>query len=182
MKKILRIISVIILITAFGHDVYLFYQNQEKGFHFSDIGWIWDKYNPQSHKEWNEEIKKVINQAKKEQEQPEIAAVPDEKAEAMQVDDGTATIRVSSLPKDDDKKSIIDKSMVKVNKLTADAAQLSTILMKQKAVVVAGIFTIFIYFITWFFGLFSGKFKRKGKDELDFLDRKKGGTYKYKRK
>ncbi|MGB4057138.1 MAG: hypothetical protein WBK77_03535 [Alphaproteobacteria bacterium] len=35
---------------ALGHDLYLFYQNQEKGFEFAALGFIWTRYEPESYK------------------------------------------------------------------------------------------------------------------------------------
>ncbi len=33
---------------ALGHDLYLFYENQEKGFMFAALGFIWTRYDPDS--------------------------------------------------------------------------------------------------------------------------------------
>ncbi len=36
------------LLAALGHDAWLFYENQDKGFLFSEIGFLWTRYNPES--------------------------------------------------------------------------------------------------------------------------------------
>lgn len=41
-------------IVALGHDVYLYYENQDRGFMFSALGWIWTQYHPESY-EWTVE-------------------------------------------------------------------------------------------------------------------------------
>lgn len=37
------------MLGALAHDLYLFYQNPDKGFEFSAIGFIWTKYEPESY-------------------------------------------------------------------------------------------------------------------------------------
>lgn len=39
---------------AFGHDVYLFTQNPDRGFLFSDMGYVWTTYEPNSYRKFIE--------------------------------------------------------------------------------------------------------------------------------
>jgi hypothetical protein len=38
------------LLAALGHDAYLFYMNQDKGFELAALGFIWTKYEPESYR------------------------------------------------------------------------------------------------------------------------------------
>jgi len=60
-------VTLLILVTlpflaALGHDLWLFYENQHKGFLMSEVGFLWKRYDPESFKtareilsakEWN---------------------------------------------------------------------------------------------------------------------------------
>lgn len=37
-------------LAALGHDAYLFYMNQDKGFELAAAGFIWTKYHPESYR------------------------------------------------------------------------------------------------------------------------------------
>ena len=63
MRKLLLLIAFLPLIAAIGHDAYNYYQNPEKGFHLADIGWIWAKYDPQSHQQIREELNTLIEES-----------------------------------------------------------------------------------------------------------------------
>ena len=39
------------MLAALGHDFYLLQLHPEKGFEFSDLGFIWIKYHPESYKQ-----------------------------------------------------------------------------------------------------------------------------------
>jgi hypothetical protein len=41
-------IATLPLVLALGHDLYLFYMNQDKGFDFATLGWIWATYHEDS--------------------------------------------------------------------------------------------------------------------------------------
>lgn len=36
-------------LAALGHDLYYFYEHQDEGFKFSEVGWLWHTYHPDSH-------------------------------------------------------------------------------------------------------------------------------------
>ncbi len=37
-------------LVALGHDCYLFYENQDRGFMFAALGFIWTRYEPESYR------------------------------------------------------------------------------------------------------------------------------------
>lgn len=50
--RFLLILFALPLLAAISHDLYLFYGNQEKGFHLATIGFIWSQYEEQSLREF----------------------------------------------------------------------------------------------------------------------------------
>ena len=49
MKLLLIFLVLLFPILAVGHDVYYYYEHQEEGFKFSQIGWVWKNYHAESH-------------------------------------------------------------------------------------------------------------------------------------
>lgn len=65
MRKLIFIILLLPAIAALGHDIYIFTQEQNKGFRLSDVGALWDKYHKESHDQWKiklSEINETINE------------------------------------------------------------------------------------------------------------------------
>lgn len=50
MTKFLLFFFSLPMLGALGHDAYLLYQNPDKGFEFSALGFIWTKYDPESYR------------------------------------------------------------------------------------------------------------------------------------
>jgi len=44
------------LLASLGHDIYMFIENQEKGFMLSAVGFLWTTYHPESYKWVNENV------------------------------------------------------------------------------------------------------------------------------
>jgi len=209
MRKLLILIAFLPLVAAIGHDVYQFVQNKEKGFRFSDVGWLWEKYDPQSHQQVREELNTLMQQAEENRE-PEMIAEPIEESvppspvpQATDLPPQTTenqplTPEPSAAPVpapapqtsevvDDGTgkvKVIVKKkdALPKSTEVLGNAAGFAAFLMQQKAVVVAGGFAALMMLLMWIFG--SVKLSRKkGMDEDDILaPHKKGGNYKYSRK
>ncbi len=171
MRNVLLIIAFIPLIAALAHDAYVYSENQDKGFEFTDIGWIWNKYHAESHLMVNKELKHAKEEAEK-NKKPDMLAEPVENAENPGVDDGTAVIKVTKF-KD-------DSPLPDSNEVIAEAAGFAEFLLQQKAVVVGGVFAAIMVLLSFLLGGIS--FKKKSKDDTDFLSRGKGGAYKYNRK
>lgn len=193
MRKLLLLLAFLPLIAAIGHDVYNFTQNQEKGFHFADIGWIWSKYDPASHQQVNKELNTLIEQGEAAQTpvmtaepveneaqapetapQPEGAQPPQTGAPpAEPVDDGTAMIRVK-VQKD-------ASNIPNTGEIVGNAAGFAAFLMQQQAVVVAAFWAALLLILRRLCcGSGSGGKKFDEVDEI--TGKKKGGSYKFKRK
>lgn len=204
MRKLLLLIAFLPLIAAIGHDVYNFTQNQEKGFRFADVGWIWAKYDPKSHRQVNEELNTLIEQGEAgktpvvtaepvEEEQetqkkaPDGAAPPEgaqtqragpdstrRQPEAEPVDDGTAKIRVTVQKN--------ASNLPSTDEIAGNAAGFVAFVMQQKAVVVGACWTVLLLVLMRLFGAV----KLGGKKDFDDLDavlgKKKSGGYKFNRK
>lgn len=61
MVKALAVLFALLIVAAIGHDVYVAYTHPEVGqfpqsFHFSDLGWIWTTYSPDTYKSARESI------------------------------------------------------------------------------------------------------------------------------
>ncbi|MCB1840662.1 MAG: hypothetical protein H6858_09640 [Rhodospirillales bacterium] len=181
-KLLILIIAFLPLIAAAGHDGYQYYKNPEKGLLLSDIGWLWNKYDPESHKMVNQEINTLIQEAQQNQE-PDTIAVPIEQpaqagqegGDGTEIDDGTAKIKVIVHKKDSD--------LPKTAEVMGEAADFASFLMKQKAVYVAGIFAVVMLLLMWILGSVKGSIgKKRDMDDMDPLYQRKKGTYKYSRK
>lgn len=200
MRKLLLLLAFLPLIAAIGHDVYNFTQNQKKGFHFADIGWIWSKYDPASHRQVNEELSNLIQQGEasstpvitaepvENEPAPETAPAPQTEGAqpappqtaqtpaetpAEPVDDGTAMIRVK-VQKD-------ASNIPNTGEIVGNAAGFAAFLMQQKAVVVAAFWAALLLILR---RLCCGSGSEGKKfDEVDEITgKKKGGSYKFKRK
>lgn len=197
MRKLLLLLAFLPLIAAIGHDVYNFTQNQEKGFHFADIGWIWSKYDPASHRKVNEELSTLIEQGEaaqtplvtaepveNEAQAPETAPQPEgtepappqaartpAQTPAEPVDDGTAMIRVK-VQKD-------ASNMPNTGEIVGNAAGFAAFLMQQQAVVVAACWAALLLIIR---RLCCGSGEKKFDEVDEITGKKKGGSYKFKRK
>ncbi|MCL4678315.1 MAG: hypothetical protein KJ017_06970 [Alphaproteobacteria bacterium] len=195
MRKLLLLLAFLPLIAAIGHDVYNFTQNQEKGFRFADIGWIWSKYDPASHRQVNEELSTLIEQGEaaqtplvtaepveNEAQAPETAPQPEGaqppqtgETPAEPVDDGTAMIRV--------KVQKNASNMPNTGEIVGNAAGFAAFLMQQQAVVVAACWAVLLLILMRLFGAVKFGGGKKDMDEYDELTgKKKSGSYKFKRK
>ena len=208
MRKLLILIAFLPLVAAVGHDVYQFIQNKEKGFRFSDVGWLWAKYDPQSHQQMREQLNTLMEQAEENRE-PEMIAEPIEEpvppvpapqatdlppqtteAQPLTPEPGAAqapTLAPQTPEALDDEtgkvKVIIKKkdALPKTTEVLGGAAGFAAFLMQQKAVVVAGGFAALMMLLMWICG--SVKLGRKKDMDDDLLsNRKKCGNYKYSRK
>ncbi len=49
-KGLLIFLLLIPAFAAVGYDLYVYYENQDEGFKFTDLGWLWEHYSPDTHK------------------------------------------------------------------------------------------------------------------------------------
>lgn len=174
MRKLVLVLVTLPFIAALGHDIYYYSENQEKGFGFSDIGWLWDHYEKASHDNWKGEVDEVAEQIgevigekpSQEDDMPIENGQP-----VLQNEDGTVTV----LPKEE--KTIPSSKIVAKN-----VKGFMGFLLQQKAVAVTGVFALFFYILLW---LTPKLFTRKSQyEEVGGLVGTKGkdGSYKYNRK
>ncbi len=55
-KGVILFLLVVPALIALGFDYYLYYENQEEGFKFTDLGWIWIEYHEASHNYLMEQV------------------------------------------------------------------------------------------------------------------------------
>lgn len=207
MRKLLILIAFLPLVAAIGHDVYQFVQNKEKGFRFSDVGWLWEKYDPQSHQQVREELNTLMQQAEENRE-PEMIAEPIEEPvppapqtadlppqttenQPLTPEPGAAVPPAPAPQPAQEAEDGTGKVRVIIKKKDAlprstevlgGAAGFAAFLMQQKAVVVAGGFAALMMLLMWIFGSVKLSRKKGMDDEDPFTNRKKSGNYKYSRK
>lgn len=81
MKKFLFILLLLPALAAIGHDLYLFTQNQDKGFRLSDLGKLWDTYHKESHDQWKikvDELSEIVNDTMGTQTLPQVSTAQTE--------------------------------------------------------------------------------------------------------
>ncbi len=61
MRKFIFFLLLIPAIASLGHDIYIFQQNPDKGFHFFALGALWDKYEKESHDKWKSKAREIGN-------------------------------------------------------------------------------------------------------------------------
>lgn len=75
MRKIIYFLLIVPILAVLAHDVYLFTQNQDKGFMLTDAGWIWHEYHPESNAQWKIKLKEYEDKVKDAIPLEEIAAM-----------------------------------------------------------------------------------------------------------
>ena len=59
MRKFIIFLFFIPALASLGHDIYIFQQNQDKGFQLTDLGALWDKYDKKSHDQWKDKVRQI---------------------------------------------------------------------------------------------------------------------------
>tara|TARA_B100001989_G_scaffold248559_1_gene222353 strand:+ start:2599 stop:3198 length:600 start_codon:yes stop_codon:yes gene_type:complete len=193
MRKFFYFLLLLPVLGLLAHDVYLFTQNQEKGFMLSDAGWIWSKYHPETHDEWKIKLKEYEDTVKDsiplediakmipvvQPEEPDEAASPDsamgEELEAVE----PAPYEEEFTQKDGKDGSEVIPPKVQEKKKAEERAILQShigFLLEQKAVIIAFAIVVAIYIIDLFFSLLFGLiFGRGSKSKKS----KKGSRHKH---
>ena len=186
MRKLLFLIILIPFFAALGHDTYMFYLNQDKGFRLSDVGALWDKYHKESHDQWKiklHEYGQIVDE-KIEQIAP-LTPLQSTDTEKTEEDNTPKAPYAQSFQQEDSKDNAkpVQKTIKEEKLVEGNISTIQNIfgwLLEQKAVFVFGGFALVIYLINAFFGMFT-----KEKDSMDkitaYKKGKKGG-YKYSRK
>lgn len=207
MKKFLFFLLLIPVLASLGHDVYIYYQEPEKGFRLSDVGALWDKYHKETHDQWKtkvQEIGKDVDEIISETALPEglipEGLLPGSKTNTSDNPDPQPTEKEkTALPKNSFSEgftqSIDRDGTTKVTELEPDddkdkvksnADKLISMigfLLEQKAVFVFGAVPLFLFILNLIISPFF-----KEKEEMDTIraykkkQQRKGGGYKYSRK
>lgn len=183
MRKILFFLLLLPALAALGHDVYMFTQNQDKGFRLSDLGWLWDKYHKESHDQWKnyvglidetvgETVDNIENTVTPETTPPQPPA-PYQESVTVESAQGKDTVVTEQQP---------EQQTAAIQKENTPMQKWIGLLLKQKAVFVFGGLAAIVFILNALLGLiFKGK---SGMDEMEYLKKNKGkgGSYKYNRK
>lgn len=182
MRKLIFFIFLIPAIIALGHDIYIFTENQDKGFRLSDIGAIWTKYDQDSHDEWRAKLKDIekeiienVPEALKKVETQEEPTT-EEKTELPDYAKGFAQI---------DKKNQQDSTIINIPATQAiqeptTTQSIFTFILEQKAVLFFGGIALFLYLTNLIITFFLST--KEGMDAIKKHKKKNKGAYEYKRK
>lgn len=177
MRKFLFFLLLLPAVAALGHDIYIFTQEQDKGFRLSDVGALWDKYHKESHDQWKvklQEVGETIN---------DLSPFPDQQpSEAVQTETPQTGYSESFTQTNMDEKEGVTTQLQEQNAMqtqTGNVQKVIGFLLEQSAVFVFAGFAAFAYFLNAFCCCICSK-----KSNIDDMGRpkKKGSDYKYGRK
>lgn len=176
MRKLLFFIILIPAVAALGHDVYMFTQNQDKGFRLSDTGALWDKYHKESHDQWKSKLHEF------EEEIEELSPLSTDETASIEQE---ATADTESFTQIDGK----EISMPVTNKKDLPKVEPSKMqkfigfLLEQKAIFVFSGIAALAFILN---AILNCLFKKKESDSIDnrhmFRKKRKDGSYGYSRK
>ena len=186
MRKFLFFLLLLPALVALGHDVYMYTENQEKGFELSDLGALWDKYHKESHDQWKIKLKEYegvvgdLVPAEIQNTLPVLNGAQSDVAPAIKTGYQEDFTQASEKGKDSVVTALkLDDSV----EAEPSGVQRSVgFILEQKAVFVFASFAAIIIVLTFVLGfLFRGK---TSADEVASLKKgaRKGGGYKYNRK
>lgn len=182
MRNLILILLLIPALASVGHDVYIFSQAPDKGFRFSDLGALWDKYHKESHDQW----KNTVNDLGQTLEEGiEQIVPPSEPVKEPQAEESTPFIEGFSQTDEKNKETVtapaIEETVVEEN-VTSLQKNIG-FLLEQKAVIVFGGAALLFYFLTALLALpFKKKSNKFSKSAPMQNTGRKGGGYKYGRK
>lgn len=175
MKKLLFILLLAPAVAALGHDIYMFTQDQSRGFHLSDTGALWDKYHKESHDQWKTKISEFEQRVEELSpiKMPEAQIQVIEGAEEFIQNDGKGSVNNS-----EEENVMSSQTQSKPSTLQ----KFIGFLLEQKAILVFGGFALIIFALNYIISLLMPK-KKEYMDARDVLRQKKrkGGGYGYKR-
>lgn len=183
MRKLILITLLLPAIAALGHDIYIFTQEQNKGFRLSDVGALWDKYHKESHDQWKiklGEINEKINEISPFTEEPISNETPVEQSteNTTQEDYTKGFTQVNAANQESVTTSL--KQQNTLQKETSSIQRAIGFILEQTAVFVFLGFAGFIFLVSELFcRIFS---KRTNVDDMGRPKNKKGESMKYGRK
>lgn len=193
MRKFLLIIFGIATLGSLGHDVYLYQQKPQNGFAFAAIGTMWSKYHPETFTQWKvktEEVSKKIDSVTKgvieqgstllplpessETTEERVKAPYEEAFDQTDVKEGGPAIKQVRRVKEEDLKQSNLQKMI-------------SIVLAQKATLLLGGITLFIFLVGWIFGRIkrmkeAAAMPKGARGKKIPPKQRKGGGYSYSRK
>lgn len=193
MRKALLIILALFTAASLGHDIYLYQQAPQKGFAFAAIGNLWSKYHPETFTQWKvktEEVSKQIENVKKDVVETTSILLPlPENDEAVKTQDKPKAPYEESFAQNDSKEGTARITQIRRQKNEDENAsaikKAISVILAQKATLLLGAITLFIFIIGWVFGRLRTIKENAGmpkKGKLIKQQQRKGGGYKYGRK
>tara|TARA_R110001592_G_scaffold29350_7_gene106565 strand:+ start:10267 stop:10845 length:579 start_codon:yes stop_codon:yes gene_type:complete len=192
MRKFIFFLLLLPIFASLGHDLYIFQQNPDKGFHLSALGALWDKYHKESHDQWKNTVREVSETVGETVEDltPEILlGTPDDKSVAQTLEEtveenkpGFMEEFTQSDSKDGETKTTPLQKEDKLDTETDTLMKYIGVLLEQKALFIFSALAALAFILNAFF---SWVFKpRSSMDEIKSIKRKKrkGGGYAYGRK
>lgn len=188
MRKLLFLLILSPAVVSLGHDVYFYSQNQERGFMFSDLGWLWDRYHKESHDQWKVEVEKLGHGIGQIENQiadatggaaqvlaPELTPAPGYGDEVIiEAGVGKDTVVVQQPLAQTQKQDTKDVT-------SSNLVDFVGFVLKQKAVVVFGVFAFLVYCLDLLLRAIATLMISRG-DKFTTIKNKKGSAYKYGRK
>ena len=180
MRKILFFIILIPFFAALGHDIYIYTQDQRKGFRLSDIGAIWSKYHKESHDQWKIKVGEVEDVVGDLTPDITIPNILNQETQTPENIEQPAYAESFTQTSEENKESIVTPLQVKNTAKQASSTQEAIgFILEQTAIFVFGALAAFIFIMNFILSFIFGG--RVGKGEGSSTG-KKGGNYKYGRK
>lgn len=183
MRKFIFFLLLFPAVLALGHDIYIFTQEQDKGFRLSDVGALWDKYHKESHDQWKVKLQEIEGTAKElspfpDQQQPPVAQTG--------ASENVTTLKTGyneSFTQTNENGETTAVTPLQQGTVKTQASGLQKVigfLLEQTAVFVFAGFAALAYVLNAFCCCVCSK--KSNLDNMGRPKKKKGEGYKYKRK
>ena len=185
MRKFIIFLFFIPALASLGHDIYIFQQNQDKGFQLTDLGALWDKYDKKSHDQWKDKVRQ-ISETVADLTPEQLSILTEAKEVSTPAPEENPPAFTEGFTQMDEKDKETVTMAVKKDDVVETQANIAQswigFVLEQKAVFVFGLLAVFVFLLSTILGWI---FKEKdGMDELDKIQKKKkkDGNYSYSRK
>lgn len=176
MRKFMFLLFFGFAVIAFGHDLFIYSKNFDKGFQLTDLGSFWAKYHKDSHDHWKiilKDFSQIMDGVlHKEGVAPNSL---DDKAENMR-DYQTKFVQLDSQDADE---SVELEDQLHLESHDALAQRIIVRVLEQKAVFIFGTIAFFIYLLG---ALATSVFRKKDEMERIGYSKDKRSGYQFKRK
>ena len=157
MRKFLFFIILIPFFATLGHDIYIFTQDQSKGFRLSDIGALWSKYHKESHDQWKIKLSEVNSIAA--DLTPDITIhnnMTQETQSPSNIKQPTYAESFTQTSEEHKKDVVTQLKKSSAMEKTSEAHKVIGFILEQTAIFVFGGFAAFIFIMSLIFGFIFG--------------------------